>query len=158
MTERILGPTGSPRRRRWLGSHSAGGAGGDALRRGRAGDTAGAESAGYFELDKDLINNEQPQSSDVGTALAPNFVALGTLGGNINASATSFTVCQAVALNPATPITIQIDAERMTVGAIANASGGGVFGCVQADVLVGHPRIARGEPRPRTAPRACPAS
>ena len=83
---------------------------------------------GYFELDKDLINNEQPQSSDVGTALAPNFVALGTLGGNINASVTSFTVCQAVALNPATPITIQIDAERMTVGAIANASGGGCSG------------------------------
>ena len=70
------------------------------------------EDSGLFELDKNAQN-------DVTTTF------LGSLGGNINATATSFTVCQAGSANPATPITIQVEAEQMTVGAIANAGGGG---------------------------------
>src|SRR5262245_38999028 len=73
------------------------------------------EDSGLFELDKNAQN-------DVTTTF------LGSLGGNINATVTSFTVCQAVSANLATPITIQVEAEQMTVGAIANAGGGGCSG------------------------------
>jgi hypothetical protein len=73
------------------------------------------QDSGLFELDKNAQNN-------VSTTL------LGSLGGNINATVTSFTVCQASSTNPATPFTIQVDAEQMTVGAIANAGGGGCTG------------------------------
>jgi hypothetical protein len=74
------------------------------------------QNSGLFELDKNAQN-------DVSTSL------LGSLGGNINATATSFTVCQASSTNPSPlPITIQVDAEQMTVGAIANAGGGGCTG------------------------------
>ena len=73
------------------------------------------QNSGFFELDKNAQN-------DVSTTF------LGSLGGNINATVTSFTVCQASTTNPATPITIQVDAEQMTVGAIANAGGGGCSG------------------------------
>jgi hypothetical protein len=73
------------------------------------------EDSGLFELDKNV-------QDDVSTTF------LGSLGGNINATATSFTVCQASNTNPSTPITIQVDAEQMTVGAIASAGGGGCTG------------------------------
>ena len=112
MATRILGPTGGRRRRRFLfvpillvavaALFVIAGAQADP-----------PEQAGLFELDKNAEN-------DVSTTL------LGQLGGNINASVTSFTVCQASSTNPSPlPITIQIDAEEMTVGAIANAGGGG---------------------------------
>jgi hypothetical protein len=74
------------------------------------------QNSGLFELDKNAQNN-------VSTTF------LGSLGGNINATQTSFTVCQAASANPSPlPITIQVDAEQMTVGAIANAGGGGCSG------------------------------
>jgi hypothetical protein len=74
------------------------------------------EQSGFFELDKNAQNN-----------VSTKF--LGSLGGNINASVTSFTVCQASSTNPSPlPITIQVDAEQMTVGAIAAAGGGGCSG------------------------------
>jgi hypothetical protein len=74
------------------------------------------QNSGLFELDKNAKNN-------VSTTF------LGSLGGNINATVTSFTVCQASSTNPSPlPITIQVDAEQMTVGAIANAGGGGCSG------------------------------
>jgi hypothetical protein len=128
MATRVLGPTGSKRRRRFLlvpillvalaslfvivGAQAS-----------------PPEQAGFFELDKNLINNEQTPSSVIGSPPNQTAVALGTLGGNINSSVTSFTVCQAVATNPTPlPITIQVDAERMTVGAITNATGGGCSG------------------------------
>jgi hypothetical protein len=115
MATRILGPTGSRRRRRFLAV--------PILIVGLAAFfmIAGAqatppEQSGFFELDKNAQNN-------VSTTF------LGSLGGNINASVTSFTVCQASSTNPSPlPITIQVDAEQMTVGAIASASGGGCTG------------------------------
>src|SRR4029453_6047737 len=115
MATRILGPTGSRRRRRFLIV--------PILLVGLtaffmiAGAQANPpEQSGFFELDKNAQNN-------VSTTF------LGSLGGNINASQTSFTVCQASSTNPSPlPITIQIDAEQMTVGAIASASGGGCTG------------------------------
>jgi hypothetical protein len=71
---------------------------------------------GLFELDKDATNNQQA-------------VKIGTLGSNINATATSITICQTSSTNPSgLPITIQIDAEQMTVSVVANASGGGCTG------------------------------
>src|SRR5262245_12425965 len=73
------------------------------------------ESSGLWELDKNVQNN-------VSTSF------LGALNSNINAATTSFVVCQNASANPGTPITIQVDAEQMTVGAIANASGGGCTG------------------------------
>jgi hypothetical protein len=126
MATRILGPTGSKRRKRFLlvplllaavaslfvivGAQAS-----------------PPDQAGFFELDKNLINNEQTPSF-LDSSTPPVLKTLGVLGGNISAGATSFTVCQNNATNPATPITIQVDAERMTVGAIANASGGGCSG------------------------------
>ena len=123
MATRILGPTGSRRRRRFLFVPLLVAALA-ALFVIVGAQATPPQTAGYFELDKNLINNEQTPS--FGTA--PNLTTLGSLGGNINASATSFTVCQNVSANPTTPITIQVEAERMTVGAIANASGGGCSG------------------------------
>jgi hypothetical protein len=74
------------------------------------------QNSGLFELDKNAQNN-------VSTTF------LGSLGGNINATQSSFTVCQASSTNPGPlPITIQVDAEQMTVGAIATAGGGGCQG------------------------------
>jgi len=115
MATRILGPTGSRRRRRFLlvpillvalaATFAIVGA-----------QASPPEQTGLFELDKNAHN-------DVTTTL------LGNLGNNINATQTSFIVCQASATNPSPlPITIQVDAERMTVGAIASASGGGCSG------------------------------
>src|SRR4051812_27651948 len=118
MAEKVIGPTGS-RRRHWLFLCSLIAALGAAAFVIAGAQANPPEQAGFFELDKNLTNNEQTPSSVVGGTA----VALATLGGNITASATSFTVCQAVATNPAPlPITIQVDAERMTVGAIASAS------------------------------------
>jgi len=123
MATRVLGPTGSRRRRRFLlvpllvAALAA-------LFVIVGAQATPPQTAGFFELDKNLINNEQTPS--FGTA--PNLTTLGSLGGNINASTTSFTVCQNVSANPTTPITIQVEAERMTVTSIANASGGGCSG------------------------------
>ena len=115
MATRVLGPTGSRRRRRFLFAPIL-----VALLvafLAIAGAQANPpEQAGFFELDKNAINNQST-------------VFLGSLGGNINASVTSFTVCQASSTNPTgLPITIQVDAEQMTVGAIAAAGGGGCSG------------------------------
>jgi hypothetical protein len=115
MTERILGPTDSRRRRRFLLVPML------LVALAALFAIAGAqanppEQSGFFELDKNAQNN-------VSTTF------LGSLGGNINASVTSFTVCQASSTNPSPlPITIQVDAEQMTVGAIASAGGGGCSG------------------------------
>src|SRR5262245_58515052 len=138
MAERILGPTGSTRRRRFLWIPLL------LVALAALLTIAGAQATppeqnppGYFELDKDLINNEKLQSSNIGTVADPNLVALGVLGGNINNAVTSFTVCQAVTGNPAPlPITIQIDAERMTVTAIASAGGGGCTGAFKRTYTV----------------------
>jgi hypothetical protein len=115
MTERILGPTDSRRRRRFLLAPML------LVAVAALFMIAGAQAnppqnSGLFELDKNAKNN-------VSTTF------LGSLGGNINATVTSFTVCQASSTNPSPlPITIQVDAEQMTVGAIANAGGGGCSG------------------------------
>ena len=116
MTERILGPTDSRRRRRFLLAPML------LVAVAALFMIAGAQAnppqnSGLFELDKNAQNN-------VSTTF------LGSLGGNINnTSVTSFTVCQASSTNPSPlPITIQVDAEQMTVGAIASASGGGCSG------------------------------
>jgi hypothetical protein len=115
MAERILGPTDSRRRRRFLLVPIL------LVALAAVFMIAGAQAnppqnSGLFELDKNAKNN-------VSTTF------LGSLGGNINASVTSFTVCQASSTNPSPlPITIQVDAEQMTVGAIATASGGGCSG------------------------------
>src|SRR5437867_9117967 len=123
---RVIGPTGSRRRSRFLLAPILLAA--LAALFVIAGAQANPpEQAGFFELDKNLINNEQTPSFS-NTATPPKQVTLGTLGGNISATATSFTVCQGSATNPSTPLTIQVDAERMTVGAIAIASGGGCSG------------------------------
>src|SRR5690242_13075076 len=130
MATRILGPTGSTRRKRFLIVPLT------LVALATFFVIAGAqanppEQAGFFELDKNLINNEQTPSF-LNSATPPVQTTLGSLGGNITAAATSFTVCQNNATNPAAsvanPITIQVEAERMTVGAIANASGGGCSG------------------------------
>ena len=115
MATHMLGPTGNRRRRRFLlvpillaglaAFFVIGGA-----------QATPPEDSGFFELDRNAQN-------DVSTTF------LGSLGGNINATQTSFTVCQASSTNPSPlPITIQVDAEQMTVGAIASASGGGCSG------------------------------
>src|SRR5262245_15590159 len=129
MTQKILGPTGSRRRRRFLFVPLL------LVAAAAVFVIAGAQATppeqnppGYFELDKNLINNEQTPSFNTGTVQNPVMATLGLLGGNITAGATSFTVCQNVSGNPTTPITIQVEAERMTVGNIANASGGGCSG------------------------------
>lgn len=67
-----------------------------------------------FELDKNATNNL-------------NVTRLGELGANINATTTSIPVCEAVA-PPATPFTILIEAERMTVTATAAGNFGGNCG------------------------------
>src|SRR5215813_13048935 len=119
MAEKVIGPTGS-RRRRWLFLCFLVGALGAAMFVIAGAQANPPDQAGFFELDKNLINNEQ----------TPSFLAsdnttlktLGSLGSNITAGATSFTVCQTNATDPSPlPITIQIEAERMTVGAIASA-------------------------------------
>jgi len=114
MATRIMGPSGSRRRRRFLfvpvlvvvlaAFFVIAGA-----------QAVPPEQAGLLELDKNAQNN-------VSTTL------LGSLGGNINSTTTSFIVCQASSTNPSTPLTIQVDAEQMTVGAIATANGGGCQG------------------------------
>ena len=121
MAERILGPQGSKRRRRFLWVPLA-------LVSvlvllfvvSAQGSTNPPATAGYFELDKNAQNN-----------ITTKFV--GTLGGNISSSATSFVVCQPLSpfVTPTTPLTIQIEAEQMTVTTIANASGGGCSGAVK---------------------------
>src|SRR6266545_2778347 len=114
MATRILGPTGSRRRRRFLVVPILLAAVAAFLLIAGA-QASPPEQSGFFELDKNAQNN-------VSTTF------LGSLGGNINATVTSFTVCQASSTNPSPPITIQVDAEQMTVGAIANAGGGGCSG------------------------------
>src|SRR5580765_7454990 len=126
MAEKVIGPTGS-RRRHWLFVWSVVVALGAAVFVIAGAQANPPEQAGFFELDKNLINNEQTPTFSNG-ATPPVFATLGSLGGNITAAATSFTVCQNTPTNPTTPITIQVEAERMTVGAIANASGGGCSG------------------------------
>jgi hypothetical protein len=115
MTERILGPTDSRRRRRFLLVPAFVVALVAFLAISGAQATP-PEQSGFFELDKNAINDQST-------------TFLGSLGGNINASVQSFTVCQASSTNPSPlPITIQVDAEQMTVGAIASAGGGGCSG------------------------------
>jgi hypothetical protein len=115
MATRILGPTRSRRRRRFLLAPMLLVALVAFLMIGGA-QANPPQNSGLFELDKNAKNN-------VSTTF------LGSLGGNINATVTSFTVCQASSTNPSPlPITIQVDAEQMTVGAIATASGGGCSG------------------------------
>src|SRR4051794_41122258 len=113
MADRILGPTGSTRRRRFLLVPLL------LVALAAFFVIAGAQAnppdtAGYFELDKNLINNEQTPSFPTADT-PPVQKTLGVLGGNISATATSFVVCQTSSTNPATPFTIQVDAERMTV-------------------------------------------
>jgi hypothetical protein len=67
---------------------------------------------GLMELDKNATN-------DLTT------VKVAILNSNTSATATTLSVCRVVASNPATPFTILIDAEQMTVTAIAPAGGGG---------------------------------
>jgi hypothetical protein len=115
MATRILGPTRSRRRRRFLLAPMLMVALVAFLMIGGA-QANPPQDSGLFELDKNAKNN-------VSTTF------LGSLGGNINATVTSFTVCQASNTIPSPlPITIQVDAEQMTVGAIANAGGGGCSG------------------------------
>jgi len=66
---------------------------------------------GKFELDKNASN-------DVSVTL------LGTLGANVNATTTTIPVCRTAA-EPAFPFTILVEAERMTVTAVAGGSFGG---------------------------------
>src|SRR5436190_16678754 len=102
MATRILGPTGSKRRKRFLLAPLL------LVALAAFFVIAGAqanppEQAGFFELDKNVINNEQtPSFADSSTP--PVLKTLGSLGGNITASATSFTVCQTNASNPTTSI------------------------------------------------------
>jgi len=67
-----------------------------------------------FELDKNVSNDT-------------NITRLGELGQSATVGATTLNVCQATA-DPATPFLIQLEAERMTVTAIANGSFGGNCG------------------------------
>ncbi len=67
---------------------------------------------GLMELDKNATN-------DLTT------VRVAILNSNTSAGATTLSVCRVVASNPTTPFTILIDAEQMSVTAIANAGGGG---------------------------------
>jgi hypothetical protein len=67
---------------------------------------------GAFELDKNAHN-------DLST------VKVAILNSNVSASATSLSACRVVPANPTTPFTILIDAEEMSVTAVANAGGGG---------------------------------
>src|SRR6266511_4791279 len=115
MAEKVVGSAGS-RRRRWLFGWSLVLALAAAVFLIAGAQANPPEQSGFFELDRNAQNN-------VSTTF------LGSLGGNINATQTSFTVCQASSTNPSPlPITIQVDAEQMTVGAIASASGGGCSG------------------------------
>jgi hypothetical protein len=115
MATKIMGPRGSRRRRRfWLVPLLLVALAGSLMI--VSAQATPPETVGLFELDKNAQN-------DVSTT------RLGQLGGNINATTQSFTVCQLLAANPSPlPITIQIDAEQMTVGAIASAGGGGCQG------------------------------
>jgi hypothetical protein len=117
MTQRILGPEGSQRRRRFLWVPILLAACG-AMFVIVGAQASPPEQAGFFELDKNVQNN-------LSTTL------LGSLGGNISASATSFTVCQTSSTLPSTPITIQVEAEQMTVGSIVAANGGGCTGATK---------------------------
>jgi len=116
MAERVLGQPGSARRRRFLGIPIL------IVALLSLFWIAGAQAVHddtYFELDKDATN-------DLRT------VALDTLNSNISATATSIVVCRkqagdppATIPTPATPFTILIDAEQMSVTAVASAKGGG---------------------------------
>jgi hypothetical protein len=77
--------------------------------------TAGAQAThdvGAFELDKNATND-----------LSTKWQAI--LNSNTSATATSLSVCRVEPSNPATPFTILIDAEQMSVTAAVNAGGGG---------------------------------
>jgi hypothetical protein len=65
---------------------------------------------GFFELDKNAAND----------LTTPH---LGVLGGNITAGASSFSVCE-LGTAPATPFTIMVDAEQMTVTSVATTTKG----------------------------------
>ncbi|MGH3084475.1 MAG: hypothetical protein ACRDNP_10550, partial [Gaiellaceae bacterium] len=139
MTNQIIGPTGS-QRRRWTLLIPLVAAFAFALVYIAGAQGNAPDQAGLFELDKNAINDEQTPS--FGTDLK----TLGTLGGNINASVTSFTVCQNVDTpNPTTPILIQIDAERMTVPVITNAGGGGCQGAFKRTYGSAAQPIVRGD-------------
>jgi hypothetical protein len=84
-------------------------------------------------LDRDLFELDKNAQDDVTTFRDPlpaPFATgpLGTLRSNINATQTSFEVCQASNANPTAPFTILVDAEQMTVGAISSPGGGGCSG------------------------------
>ena len=137
-SDRVLGPSGDRRRRRLLIVSLVALAAALIIAAAQA-TPPEQNPPGYFELDKNLINNEQTPSFGASNK------TLGVLGGNINASVQSFTVCQNTSTNPTTstlnPITIQVEAERMTVGAIANASGGG---CPQGTSKRTYSSVTRG--------------
>src|SRR5690348_5456479 len=104
MAERILGPTGSTRRKRLLLVPLLLAAIAAFLVIAGAQATPPEQNPpGYFELDKNLINNEQTPSF-LNSATPPVQTTLGSLGGNITAAATSFTVCQNNATNPAASV------------------------------------------------------
>src|SRR5690349_4298454 len=70
----------------------------------------GSPSPGFFELDKNAADG----------LATPH---LGVLAGNITSSATSFGVCE-LGAPPATPFTIMVDDEQMTVNTVANTTKG----------------------------------
>jgi hypothetical protein len=110
MATRILGPAGSPKRRRFLFA--------PVLLASllailfAAGSARGVHDLGLFELDRNATND-----------LTTTHLAI--LNSNANATQTTIQVCRFGASDPSTPFTILIDAEQMSVTASAAAGGGG---------------------------------
>jgi hypothetical protein len=110
MATRILGPAGSPKRRRFLFA--------PVLLASllailfAAGSARGVHDLGLFELDKNATND-----------LTTTHLAI--LNSSANATQTTIQVCRFGASDPSTPFTILIDAEQMSVTASAAAGGGG---------------------------------
>src|SRR4051794_4749546 len=114
---RLIGPPRS-RRRSWtfLSCLAVALGAGLLFIAGALGTAPEANPPGFFALDKNAAHDL-------------NTPHLGVLAGNITASATSFTVCELVA-PPATPFTILVDGEQMTVtatGTASNKTGGCAF-------------------------------
>jgi hypothetical protein len=110
MATRILGPAGSPKRRRFLFA--------PVLLASllavlfAAGSARGVHDLGLFELDRNATN-------DLTTT------HLATLNSSANATTTTIQVCRFGATDPSTPFTILIDAEQMSVTASSPVGGGG---------------------------------
>src|SRR4029079_8047867 len=88
------------------------------------GTTALAFTQTNWELDKNATNTL-------------NSTHVGALKSSVNNTATTITVCELIAA-PATPFTIQIDAERLTVTAVATQAGatGGCAFAASTDVAI----------------------